>query len=158
MNKFQNNLYSRCSLCDMLIDVESYNVHKKNCKLKKLFKLVSSFHFLYQFFFHDFKVLLKKGSPASTTFYCKKIDKIYLNFRCCECDEEFNLECNCNIHGMLVHTHPEAIDGRNFKCMLCSKIFVRISAFDAHLRTHLISDLLKCSFCKQEFEYQVSVF
>lgn len=54
-----------------------------------------------------------------------------------------------------MHTVVSAEEDGKFRCVLCSKVYARSSAFYGHLSVHAINDTLSCAMCNEEYEYQV---
>ncbi|GMT00618.1 hypothetical protein PENTCL1PPCAC_22792 [Pristionchus entomophagus] len=71
--------------------------------------------------------------------------------RCDLCPSDFNLEVNLNIHKLLKHP------SNSKECVVCKKKFERESAFRGHLISHLVTDMLPCQMCNDEFNTSVEL-
>uniref|UniRef100_A0A9J2P2Z2 C2H2-type domain-containing protein n=1 Tax=Ascaris lumbricoides TaxID=6252 RepID=A0A9J2P2Z2_ASCLU len=80
--------------------------------------------------------------------------KLRKQFKCDACNEEFNKEHNLKVHSLKMHTVVSAEEDGKFRCVLCSKVYARSSAFYGHLSVHAINDTLSCAMCNEEYEYQ----
>ncbi|EJD74361.1 hypothetical protein LOAG_18316 [Loa loa] len=76
------------------------------------------------------------------------------SYKCDICGKEYNKEHNLKLHHLGQHDKA-VVENEKYICSFCPKKYARLAAYYAHLQIHGLNDSLICTFCKEEFDFQV---